>query len=232
MSKWKFHRKSGGLFQKPPCHSGPVEVIENLFCGSGEESLNMVSAPVKVDTLIPLHDLGAEIWHLGFRGEILYCPIRDYGTLPDDVLEALTSKILDRLSRGKKVGLFCVGGHGRTGYVASVVLGKLGHEDPIQFLRSKYCRNAVESDSQILHIAEILEKPELVEKYAGMNAFDGIGGLWPDYFMSRYDFGVGYLPESKISVCGDCARFIAGKCQKFNTFVDEYDPVCDDFAER
>jgi len=112
----------------PSCHIGPVEVIENLFCGSEDEALAMASASIRVDTLIPLYVLDADIWDLGFRGEILYYPIKDYETLPNDVLDDLVSKILERLSSGKKVGLFCMGGHGRTGYVASVVLGKLGYE--------------------------------------------------------------------------------------------------------
>jgi len=121
----KRHKKT--YFSEPSCHIGPVEVIENLFCGSEYEALTM-AVPIQVDTLIPLNSLDAAIWDLGFRGEILYYPIKDYGSLPNDVLDDLISKILDRLSSGKKVGLFCMGGHGRTGYVASVVLGKLGYE--------------------------------------------------------------------------------------------------------
>jgi hypothetical protein len=148
-----------------PCHNGPVEIVKNLFCGGEGEALAMVSAPIRVDTLIPLNRMDAVLWNKGFRGEILYYPIADFGILPDDVLQDLVEKILKRISSGKKVGLFCMGGHGRTGYVAAVVLGKLGHKDPIKFLRSRYCRNAVESDMQIQHIADVLGKPELAEKY-------------------------------------------------------------------
>lgn len=145
-----------------PCHEGPVEVTSNLFCGSAEESLTMAS---RLDTLIPLNDLDAKIWDSGFRGEILYYPIKDFGILPNDVLDDLVTKILFRLNANKKVGLFCLGGHGRTGYIASIVLGRRGHEDPIQFLRSNYCINAVESSEQVRHIADVLGKPELAEKY-------------------------------------------------------------------
>lgn len=141
------------------CHCGPVEVIRNLFCGSALEALDMVCAPIWVDTLVPLNDLDASIWDLGFRGEILYYPISDYGTLPDDVLDDLIFKVLERLKSGKKVGIFCLGGHGRTGYVAAALLGRLGCEDPIRFLRSNYCKNAVESFAQIQHIAEFLDNP-------------------------------------------------------------------------
>jgi len=220
----------------PSCHIGPVEVIENLFCGSEDEALAMASASIRVDTLIPLYVLDADIWDLGFRGEILYYPIKDYETLPNDVLDDLVSKILERLSSGKKVGLFCMGGHGRTGYVASVVLGKLGYDDPIEFLRSNYCKEAVESSAQIWHIAEALGKPELVEKYDAQSRFDGMDDFLDDYYRG-HDFSPNYLADfftrsAGKNTCGDCARFIAGKCQKYKVFVDPYDAACRDFKER
>jgi hypothetical protein len=197
-----------------------------------DESITMAAAPIQADTLVPLHDLGADIWKTGFRGEILYCPIKDYGVLPDDVLDDLVSKIIYRLNCGQKAGLFCQGGHGRTGYVASIVLGKLGYEDPIQFLRSNYCRNAVESDIQVQHIAEVLEKPELAQKYAVQDIFGDFDDYWFDFY-SRYDLGFNaFATRSEISVCGKCARYIAGKCQKFNVFVDKDDWACDEFSER
>jgi hypothetical protein len=142
----------------------------------------MVTAPIQVDTLIPLNSMDAVLWDKGFRGEVLYCPIEDYGVLPDDVLDGLTGRILDRISDGKKVGIYCMGGHGRTGYVASVVLGKLGYEDPIKTLRSVYCPNAVESDAQIQHIADVLDKPELAEAYCAQHEFYGFDGELADYF--------------------------------------------------
>lgn len=166
------------------CHVGPVEVIKNLFCGSVDEAFDMASAQIRVDTLVPLHSLDASIWSLGFRGEILYYPIEDYGTLPEDILNELVSKIIDRLGHGKKIGLCCLGGHGRTGYVASVVLGKLGYEDPIGYLRSNYCRCAVESVAQIQHIAKVLEKPELVQVYGAKN--EDVYDLYEDF--NEYDF--------------------------------------------
>jgi len=175
------------LQNAPPCHTGPIEVIENLFCGSQYEALVMASARVRVDTLIPLHILDADIWKTGFRGEILYYPIEDYKVLPDDVLDDLVSKILDRLNRNKKVGLFCQGGHGRTGYVASVVLGKMGYDDPIQFLRSKYCRNAVETSAQVRHIAGVLEKPKLAQKYAVQDKLSLLDDYWPDFVLYKIE---------------------------------------------
>ena len=95
-----------------PCHTGPVEVIDNLLCGSMREADAMVVSH-QADVLVPLESLDGRIWDLGFRGEILYYPIPDFETLPTDVLEELVSKVLLRLRQKKRVGIFCFGGHGR-----------------------------------------------------------------------------------------------------------------------
>ena len=236
MSKRKKTMSRRSFTNKPPCHSGPVEVFKNLFCGSEDEALVMAAAPIKVDTLVPLHILDAKIWDLGFRGEILYYPIKDYGTLHSDVLDDLVLKILDRLNRGKKVGLFCVGGHGRTGYVASVVLGKLGYKDPIQFLRANYCPEAIESNTQIQHIADVLGKPELVEKYeVYQSVYEGVDGFGGEYY-GHYDFGRYFTFSSKTveeDTCGECLYFNTGRCRVYKDFLfDENDLACDEFVER
>ena len=69
--------------------------------------------------------------------------------LPDDVLRVLVDRICSRLDEGKRVGVFCSGGHGRTGYVAACVLARQGIKDPIGYLRTKYSSKAIESEKQI-----------------------------------------------------------------------------------
>ena len=214
------------------CHAGPVEVIPNLYCGSLKESLVMASEEIRVDTLIPLDSLAPDIWELGFRGEILYYPTDDYGTLPDDVLGELVDRILERLKAGKKVGLFCLGGHGRTGYVASVVLGKLGYDDPIGYLRSHYCHSAVESDAQIRHIAEVLEKPELAAWYLPQNQRDSLL-FSPFGYLQNYGFGEEYVDADVLPVtCGSCVLRIEGVCQLYREQVEEDEPACEEFLEK
>lgn len=100
------------------------------------------------DVLVPLSHVPGSIWDDGFRGEIVYYPIEDFSVLPEDVLERLVDDVTKRLKAGKKVALFCVGGHGRTGYVAACVLSRLGEKDPVGFLRKNYSESAVESCSQ------------------------------------------------------------------------------------
>ena len=133
-----------------------MEVIPGLILGSYytfEEILFM-----KPDVLFPLDRAPGYIWKRGFRGEIVYYPITDYDILPDDVLDRLVDAVVERLRAGKRVGMFCIGGHGRTGYVASCVLHRFGIKRPVYFLRDKYSYKAVETNEQMDSIAEYIER--------------------------------------------------------------------------
>lgn len=53
------------------------------------------------------------------------------------------------LDRGQSVEVGCLGGHGRTGTALAclAVLAGLG-EDPVRWIRARYCQHAVETDEQ------------------------------------------------------------------------------------
>lgn len=59
------------------------------------------------------------------------------------------------------VFIHCIGGHGRTGCVAAILVGLLEIDtdgiDPITYIRKQYCDKAVESDVQILYVEVITE---------------------------------------------------------------------------
>ena len=122
------------------------EIMPGLMLGSVNDVEEMVLQGA--DVLVPLAFMDAGVWDTLFRGEVLYYPIRDWGVLPDDVLHELVDKICVRLDARKKVGLFCAGGHGRTGYVAACVLAKRGVKDPIGCLHREYSPKAVETQEQ------------------------------------------------------------------------------------
>lgn len=137
----------------------PVEIVPGLILGS----LRGLKAILRLnpDVLFPLDRLPGWIWDEGWRGQVVYYPITDYGVLPDDVLEKLVEAVLERLRAGSRAALFCVGGHGRTGYVAACVLHRLGFENPIAYLRKHYSPKAVESDEQeraVLRYAEAMQQ--------------------------------------------------------------------------
>lgn len=176
------------------CHNGPVEVYPNLYLGSLGESSQMAEF---CDILVPLAECYGSIWDKGFRGEIWYYPIRDYHVLPSDVADQAVAKIVSALENKKKVGIFCLGGHGRTGYLACLVLGALDYADPIRYIRENYCKLAVESNAQIKQIAEKCEAPWLYDEYkedewetSGLNAWlEAHQGGYNDY---GYGYGYGY----------------------------------------
>ena len=89
-----------------------VEVIPGFILG-GIYNLEEILY-LKPDVLFPLDRLPGWVWNSGFRGEIVYYPITDYDVLPDDVLDKLAEAAAERLRAGKRVGMFCIGGHGRT----------------------------------------------------------------------------------------------------------------------
>ncbi len=131
--------------------NGIGEIIPGLMLGGAGDAVEMVRCGAEV--LVPLAYLDGQIWEEGFRGEILYYPVRDGGILPDDVLDELVDTVCARLDEGKKVGLFCAAGHGRTGYVAACVLIRRGIRQPVTYLRQHYSNRAIETEAQ--HLAVI-----------------------------------------------------------------------------
>ncbi len=56
------------------------------------------------------------------------------------------------------VAVFCMGGHGRTGTMLSIIahmVGWSGGKDPIAWVRSVYCKETVESDEQVAYITKM-----------------------------------------------------------------------------
>jgi len=196
------------------CHEGFTEIYPNIFVGKALDiDVNLLN---KVDILVPLAFVDGEIWDTGWRGSVIYIPIEDYGTLPEDVERYMVEKMLRIIKKGKSIAIFCSGGHGRTGYFTSLLLGKLGVEDPIELLRDKYCKNAVETDSQIKAIARFLDKPELNARH-----FATAGQLF-DYYNQYYSVQpkkqVGFHQENT-KRCMDCIYF--------GSYADSYYGSCD-----
>ena len=154
-------------------YSEMCEIIPGLLLGSVNDAEKMVLKGA--DVLVPLAYLDGSIWKTTFRGEVIYCPVEDMKVLPDDVLDELVIRICARLDEGKKVGLFCAGGHGRTGYVAGCVLARKGIKDPIGFLRRNYSAKAIETEQQanaVFAYARGLRAQEVNSGGLGENFFE------------------------------------------------------------
>ena len=126
------------------CHEAR-EIVPGLLLG-GLDNLEELRA-MGTEVLFCLCEVPPSLSQ--WPGELLSCPIEDGGVLEDNALEAVVEAVLARLEQGKRVGIFCLGGHGRTGYVAACVLARLGINRPISYLQKHYCRKAVETEEQV-----------------------------------------------------------------------------------
>lgn len=237
---------------KKLCHTGFTEIYANILVGMADDVEDHLD---EIDVLVPLNAVSGGIWDLGFRGAVYYIPIKDYSVLPKDVEAFFVDKILNIIKSGKRIAIFCVGGHGRTGYFTSLLLGKLGIDDPIEYMRARYCYSAVETNSQVEAIADFLEKPELKNKH---KMYD-----YSSYY--KYDFW-NYLDEELNShnnrynnktsstnntteqgvtgaitgcrYCRECQSFSAyqgsysGRCSTGNKTVWAYDEPCGEAYPR
>lgn len=152
-----------GGFWGGKCHNYK-EILPNFLIGTKYDVEDFIKKE-NVDVLIPLDSLTGKIWEWGFTGEIFYFPIEDYYILPEEAEINLVQKIVNYLSEGKRIAMFCIGGHGRTGYIASLVLGYEGISDPIGYLRENYCSHAIESTEQVEAISDFMGDPSLYYKY-------------------------------------------------------------------
>lgn len=121
-----------------------------------------------IDVLVPLSSPDSNMWKCARaeQVELMCVPITDFKALPQNILVKYANRIADLLRDGKVVGMHCVGGHGRTGYMASAVVGLLlpDIENPIEYIRTNYCEKAVESEEQITSLALLFpDKPKIKE---------------------------------------------------------------------
>jgi len=152
------------------CHKGTIEVFtdpqSNIKIKGGGKWKDLEILP---DHLIV--DCGADIGKIitiyGFTPHIdlekkynhksitINWPDFDYPDLDfhfwGDLIEVLRKK-------KKDVIVCCKGGHGRTGTCLSILAYymnvKEAQENPIDFVRSKYCKEAVESENQVWYVEQ------------------------------------------------------------------------------
>ena len=212
-------KKNMQFVKAPPCHKGPIEVHPGLWLGDqdeGEDALKKGLARVAV----PLNRMDGDVWEK-WDGEVIYIPIKDYSVLPEKIAIRKSRELAEILRRGNAISMFCMGGHGRTGYMAALVLGRLGYEDPIKHLRDNYCSKAVESRSQIDQIADILNNQSL--RKHNSRSFYGSAFSCMDYENPKWGtlgFSTAGEPARKCTSCWfyyQCEKAFEGEECKFYT---------------
>lgn len=118
----------------------------------------------------------------------LYIDWPDYGV--PDLHAGFWDELVTYLQSTKlRVGIFCMGGHGRTGSAAAILLAKFGlleeGECPVTVVRDLHCQEAVESLEQITYIEtetkrKVVAEPNEKQFYAGYGGNYTQGTLWKD----------------------------------------------------
>ena len=189
------------------CHKGPVEVHPGFWLGDQDEGEDALKKGL-ADIAVPLNKMDGDVWDK-WDGEIIYIPITDFSVLPREIAQRKARELSIRIMEGERLSMFCFGGHGRTGYMASLVLGLLGYKDPIAFLREHYCKNAVECETQVRQIAEILGNPEINNHSPSKATRANRHSLWS------------YHEDTITDYCGTCLFF--ADC---GGTVSKYSPAC------
>lgn len=57
--------------------------------------------------------------------------------------------------KNKRILVYCVGGHGRTGTVISALMASAGCDNAVEMCRKYHCEEAVETESQLYYIKEL-----------------------------------------------------------------------------
>lgn len=102
----------------------------------------------KAEIVIPLS--GKVPAGLGQRVSVLACPWEDFAPPPEGFEQFLREEVLPLLAEGKRLLIYCSGGHGRTGTFLASLIAILEPEtpDPIAAIRARYCQLAVETAEQ------------------------------------------------------------------------------------
>jgi hypothetical protein len=112
--------------------------------------------------------------------------------IPDDLeyFGKVIKTCLSYLRKGKHVHVHCIGGHGRTGMILSILIGKLTkYPDPVEWVRKNYCKKAVESLVQHNLIWELTgkskpnkgdyeTKSKVVSTKEALQLYPMMGGFW------------------------------------------------------
>jgi len=90
--------------------------------------------------------------------EYIHFPAQDKSTLSDENLVELVDMIIDRFQQGRNIYIHCRGGHGRSGTVVSVLLGKLYGLSAFDALN--LCAKYHECREQVKESAGVYSSPE------------------------------------------------------------------------
>jgi hypothetical protein len=111
----------------------------------------------RVDFGCSLHGVSMKYKYYLYPNIIINWP--DFGVVQKSILNEVSDIIISKLKDNKSVDIGCSAGHGRTGTMLAVLLGKIENingDEAIKKIRKVYCDKAIESKTQIDLIKEML----------------------------------------------------------------------------
>lgn len=181
----------GGYNWNKCTHYGNVEIFRR---GEGALYAGGVTRGARADGGMVVIDLtGGDMIHEHSTGTSMpqvFASIQrlsvDYVSLPITDFAVPRSKFTNRfwrrfateidgvLQSGRDVLVCCQGGHGRTGMVVSILAALIvGIKEPIEWLRSVYCQEAVETENQERYVTAVITDTEYVPAVAAKNTYMG-----------------------------------------------------------
>lgn len=107
---------------------------------------------------------------------MLHMEIKDFGVpqWSTDVWRALATDVTALLQGGRDVLIACSMGHGRSGMGASILCYMISPEvvgnSPIEWLRTKHCKDAIETEVQVQYIYSLLALGPVPDGVKGSNS--------------------------------------------------------------
>lgn len=164
---YKGYQDYSNYSSKASCNHKPKEVKVGNFTVWPTKEADVDEAFLeKMDVICPLTDYGsAKTAYNDFCGLIMWVPIKDYGVPGLGRLIANARRIIQFAESGARVGLWCVGSHGRTGMMLATCIGLAEPDvDPIDAVRERHCSHCVETQSQIEAVFQAIGR-DLPEKW-------------------------------------------------------------------
>lgn len=189
------------------CHSGQIEVMQIgealIYAGRKRDMDDDTTWDLRIrmldsygwNNLHPLIALshGADKLLRPEIGQVRYPPTLDIDW-PDFGVPPLDRKWWDALVESiakmgpVHIGLYCEGGHGRTGTALAILAalsGNSGNDDPVKWVRDRYCGEVVESYAQIEYIEEVTGVPVLSKPTSAFRSYGAGGAAIPTWTQDK-----------------------------------------------
>ena len=152
-----------GLKSEKPCHEGSVKLFKDpqtgiWVSGGGVQRGVEIGFGDLAIALVP-DSTGFEIQTEGFEAKFIkprpriYIPWADFD-IPNLFAEDWKNVVKEVRRLKKNTVVYCMGGHGRTGTALAILAVLMGvkTKNPVEYVRTNYCKEAIETEEQIKYI--------------------------------------------------------------------------------